>query len=120
MKTSNELHDLWVAQGDKVENLNEKLNVAMLDDSVTAEELQKIKNERDTAKMKRDLFKEQYTEARASEVANMSEEDKKPLTKNEEEVKAGFVKDFKNLVRGRYQNLLDSKTDHSGSDAGLT
>ena len=120
MKTSNELHDLWVAQGDKVENLNEKLNVAMLDDSVTAEELQKIKNERDTAKMKRDLFKEQYTEARASEVANMSEEDKKPLTKNEEEVKAGFVKDFKNLVRGSYQNLLDSKTDHSGSDAGLT
>lgn len=120
MKTSNELHDLWIAQGDKVENLNEKLNVAMLDDSVTAEELQKIKNERDTAKVKRDLFKEQYTEARANEVVNMSEEDKKPLTKNEEEVKAGFVKDFKNLVRGRYQNLLDSKTDHSGSDAGLT
>ena len=120
MKTSNELHDLWVAQGDKVENLNEKLNVAMLDDSVTAEELQAIKNERDTAKMKRDLFKEQYTEARANEVVNMSEEDKKPLTENEEEVKANFVKDFKNLVRGRYQNLLDSKTDHSGSDAGLT
>ncbi|AXF53574.1 MAG: phage major capsid protein [Streptococcus thermophilus] len=120
MKTSNELHDLWVAQGDKVENLNEKLNVAMLDDSVTAEELQKIKNERDTAKMKRDMFKEQYTEARANEVVNMSEEDKKPLTENEEEVKANFVKDFKNLVRGRYQNLLDSKTDHSGSDAGLT
>ncbi|QTA45694.1 phage major capsid protein [Streptococcus thermophilus] len=120
MKTSNELHDLWVAQGDKVENLNEKLNVAMLDDSVTAEELQKIKNERDTAKFKRDLFKEQYTEARANEVVNMSEEDKKPLTKNEEEVKAGFVKDFKNLVRGRYQNLLDSKTDGNGADAGLT
>lgn len=120
MKTSNELHDLWVAQGDKVENLNEKLNVAMLDDSVTAEELQKIKNERDTAKMKRDLFKEQYTEARANEVVNMSEENKKPLTKNEEEIKANFVKDFKNLVRGRYQNLLDSKTDASGSDAGLT
>lgn len=120
MKTSNELHDLWVAQGDKVENLNEKLNVAMLDDSVTAEELQKIKNERDTAKMKRDMFKEQYTEARANEVVNMSEEDKKPLTENEEEVKANFVKDFKNLVRGRFQNLLDSKTDHSGSDAGLT
>ena len=120
MKTSNELHDLWIAQGDKVENLNEKLNVAMLDDSVSAEELQAIKNERDTAKMKRDLFKEQYTEARANEVANMSEEDKKPLTKNEEEVKANFVKDFKNLVRGRYQNLLDSKTDGSGSDAGLT
>ena len=120
MKTSNELHDLWVAQGDKVENLNEKLNVAMLDDSVTAEELQKIKNERDTAKMKRDMFKEQYTEARANEVVNMSEEDKKPLTENEEEVKANFVKDFKNLVRGRFQNLLDSKTDNSGSDAGLT
>lgn len=120
MKTSNELHDLWVAQGDKVENLNEKLNVAMLDDSVTAEELQAIKNERDTAKMKRDMFKEQYTEARANEVVNMSEEDKKPLTKSEEEVKANFVKDFKNLVRGRYQDLLDSKTDHSGSDAGLT
>lgn len=120
MKTSNELHDLWIAQGDKVENLNEKLNVAMLDDSVTAEELQAIKNERDTAKMKRDMFKEQYTEARANEVVNMSEEEKKPLTKSEEEVKANFVKDFKNLVRGRYQNLLDSKTDHSGSDAGLT
>ena len=92
----------------------------MLDDSVTAEELQAIKNERDTAKMKRDMFKEQYTEARASEVANMTEEDKKPLTENEEEVKANFVKDFKNLVRGRYQNLLDSKTDGTGADAGLT
>lgn len=120
MKTSNELHDLWVAQGDKVENLNEKLNVAMLDDSVTAEELQKIKNERDTAKVKRDLFKEQYTEARANEVVNMSEEEKKPLIENEEAIKDNFVKDFKNLVRGRYQNLLDSKTDASGSDAGLT
>lgn len=120
MKTSNELYELWVAQGDKVEDLNEKLNVAILDDSVTAEELQKIKNERDTAKVKRDLFKEQYTEARASEVANMSEEEKKPLTKNEEDIKDNFVKDFKNLVRGRYQNLLDSKTDGSGSDAGLT
>lgn len=120
MKTSNELHDLWVAQGDKVENLNEKLNVAMLDDSVTAEELQAIKNERDTAKVKRDLFKEQYTEARTSEVANMSEEEKQPLTKTEEEAKDAFIKDFKNLVRGRYQNLLDSKTDASGSDAGLT
>jgi len=53
LKTSNELHDLWITQGDKVENLNEKLNVAMLDDSVTAEELQAIKNERDTAKMKK-------------------------------------------------------------------
>ena len=120
MKTSNELHDLWIAQGDKVENLNEKLNVAMLDDSVTAEELQAIKNERDTAKVKRDLFKEQYTEARANEVVNMPEEAKKPLTKSEEEVKASFVKDFKNLVRGRYQNLLDSKTDGTGADAGLT
>lgn len=120
MKTSNELHDLWVAQGDKVENLNEKLNVAMLDDSVTAEELQAIKNERDTAKMKRDMFKEQYTEARASEVANMTEEEKQPLTKTEEEAKDAFITDFKNLVRGRYQNLLDSKTDASGSDAGLT
>lgn len=120
MKTSNELHDLWVVQGDKVENLNEKLNVAMLDDSVTAEELQAIKNERDTAKMKRDMFKEQYTEARASEVANMSEEEKQPLTKTEEEAKDAFITDFKNLVRGRYQNLLDSKTDASGSDAGLT
>ncbi|MFK5243273.1 phage major capsid protein, partial [Lactococcus lactis] len=77
------------------------------------EELQKIKNERDTAKVKRDLFKEQYTEARASEVANMSEEDKKPLTESEEAIKDNFVKDFKNLVRGRYQNLLDSKTDAS-------
>lgn len=120
MKTSNELHDLWVAQGDKVENLNEKLNVAMLDDSVTTEELQAIKNERDTAKMKRDMFKEQYTEARASEVANLSEKEKQPLTKTEEEAKDAFIKDFKNLVRGRYQNLLDSKTDASGSDAGLT
>ena len=92
----------------------------MLDDSVTAEELQAIKNERDTAKMKRDMFKEQYTEARASEVANMTEEEKQPLTKNEEEVKDAFVKDFKNLVRGRYQNLLDSKTDGTGADAGLT
>ncbi|EHJ57603.1 HK97 family phage major capsid protein [Streptococcus urinalis FB127-CNA-2] len=111
MKTSNELHDLWIAEGDKVENMNEKLNAALLDDSVSAEELQEIKNARDTAKTRRDMFKEQYVEARASEVVEMKE--KPTLTEEETTLKNTFISNFKNMIKGKpFSNASSPATPH--------
>lgn len=119
-KTVNELNELWVQAGHKVEDLNEKITNALADDTFTAEAFADLKAQRDTAKAQRDAIKDQMDEARTAEIAAMTEAEKKPLDKKETDMKNAFVKDFKNLVRGRFQNTLDSKTDGSGSDAGLT
>lgn len=116
----NELNDLWIEKGNVVNDLNEQINIALNDDSATAEKITELKNKRDLAKTKRDAAKEQLIEARAQAVVEMRESEKEPLNKEEVSIRDNFIKDFKNLVRGRFQNALDSKTDGSGSDAGLT
>ncbi len=116
----NELNNLWVEAGNKVTDLNEQITNALNDDTFSVEAFENLKTERDVAKARRDAIKDQLDEAKVSEIAAMSNEDKKVLDDKEIEIKDAFVKDFKNLVRGRFQNALDSETDGSGSDAGLT
>lgn len=94
----NELNDAWIAKGQQVSDLNEKLNTAVLDDSFAKEDFAKLKEQRDNAKAQRDAIKDQLDEARALEVKNMKDEDKKPLDKKELNIKDQFVKDFKNMV----------------------
>lgn len=116
----NELNNLWVEAGNKVTDLNEQITNALNDDAFSVVAFENLKTERDVAKARRDAIKDQLDEAKVAEIAAMSNEDKKVLDDKEIEIKDAFVKDFKNLVRGRFQNALDSKTDGSGSDAGLT
>lgn len=107
-------------QGTRSKTSMKKITNALADDTFSAEAFADLKAQRDTAKTQRDAIKDQMDEARTAEIAAMTEAEKKPLNQEETDMKNAFVKDFKNLVRGRFQNALDSKTDRSGSDAGLT
>lgn len=94
----NGLNDAWIAKGQQVSDLDNKLNAAVLDDNFTKDKFTELKEQRDNAKAQRDAIKDQLDEARALEVKNMSKEDKKPLNKKELDIKDQFVKDFKNMV----------------------
>ena len=98
MPTINDLNDAWIAKGQQVSDLDNKLNAAVLDDNFTKDKFTELKEQRDNAKAQRDAIKDQLDEARALEVKNMSKEDKKPLNKKELDIKDQFVKDFKNMV----------------------
>lgn len=94
----NQLNDAWIAKGQEVSDLNNKLNTAVLDDNFSKDEFAKLKEQRDNAKAQRDALKDQLDETRAQEVKAMKPEDKKPLNKKELDIKNQFVKDFKNMV----------------------
>lgn len=115
----NELNDAWIESGQKVSDLNDRMNVALNDDNVDMDDYKALKAQRDTEKERRDALKDQLEEARAMEVRNMKESDKKPLTPKEENMKDKFVSDFKALVRGQYNAVTSITTDASGN-AGLT
>lgn len=94
----NELNDAWIAKGQEVSDLNNKLNTAVLDDNFAKDKFAELKEQRDNAKAQRDAIKNQLDEARAQEVKAMKSEDKKPLNKKELDVKDQFVRDFKDMV----------------------
>ncbi len=95
----NQLHDAWIASGQKVSDLNAKLNAAVMDDSFNAEEFAELKAKRDNETTRRDALKDQLDEARALEVAKMNNDDKKPLNNEQKDMKAQFVRDFQNMVK---------------------
>nr|WP_302426954.1 phage major capsid protein [Limosilactobacillus mucosae] len=94
----NELNNAWIEAGQKVSDLNEKLNVALMDDSFDQVAFADLKEQRDQAKQRRNALKDQLNEARAAEVVKMHDEDKKPLTDSELSMKDKFVKEFKDMV----------------------
>lgn len=98
MPTINDLNEAWISAGQKVSDLNAKLNTAVLDENFAKDDFAKMKEERDNAVAQRDAIKDQLDEARAQEVKHMSDEDKKPLNKKEMDVKDQFIRDFKNMV----------------------
>lgn len=128
-KTVNELNELWIEAGHKVEDLNEQINNALNDESFTAEAFEALKNQRDTAKVRRDALKDQLVEARAAQVVAMEKEDIKPLNKEELELKDAFVTNFKNMIEGKpfvnasspaTTGLVSSKEDDTAGNGGLT
>lgn len=107
----NELNNTWIEAGQKVSDLNEKLNVALMDDSFDQAAFADLKEQRDHAKERRDALKDQLNEARAAEVVKMHDGDKEPLNDSQLSLKDKFVKDFKDMVT----------TGTSGTgDGGLT
>lgn len=128
-KTVNELNELWIEAGHKVEDLNEQINNALNDEGFTAEAFEALKNQRDTAKVRRDALKDQLIEARAAQVAAMEKEDIKPLNKEELELKDTFVTNFKNMIEGKpfvnasspaTTGLVSSEEDDAAGNGGLT
>ena len=93
----NELNDAWIAKGQEVSDLNNKLNAAVLDDNFTKDKFAELKEQRDNAKIQRDAIKDQLDEARAQKVKAMKSEDKKPLNKKEMDIKDQFVREFTDM-----------------------
>lgn len=121
-KTVNELNELWISAGHKVEDLNEKINAALNDDSFSAESFKELKAERDNAKARRDALHEQMVEAQAQAVVSMSDDEVEELTDKEKDIKDTFVKNFVSMVKGDPTILaqVSSDTDESGNQIGLT
>lgn len=121
-KTVNELNELWISAGHKVEDLNEKINAALNDDSFSAESFKELKAERDNAKARRDALHEQMIEAQAQAVVSMSDDEVEELTDKEKDIKNTFVKNFVSMVKGDPTILaqVSSDTDESGNQIGLT
>lgn len=110
----NKLNDAWIAAGQKVSDLDNKLAIrTMSDDFKPDDEFKALKEERDNAKVQRDALKDQLNEARAQEVKHMKDEDKKPLNKGEQSVEDKFVRDFKNMV-------TSGTADGTAGNGGLT
>lgn len=116
-KTVNELNVLWTQAGEKVETLNDKISNALADESMTAEQFKDLKKQRDDAKAIRDGYKDQMDELQAMEVVKT---EKAPLNKEEKDLKASFIKDFKNLIAGKYQNAVTSTSTDVAGNGGLT
>ncbi len=119
----NELKAAFDEAGAKVQALQDKRAAMILDlkkdvDSHSQEELVAIKNDLDKAIAVRDAAEEAYTDARANQI--IQTKDHKALTEKEENLKDKFVTDFKDMMRGKVFNQVNSSMDGSGSDAGLT
>lgn len=111
--TLNELNEKWVESGNEVSDINAKMQNALNDDDFSQEDFAKLKNQYETAKIKRDAWHEQVVEAQAQQVVNMRNEDKTPLNNDEKDLKNKFVSDFKAMIKGDPQivNLVTSDTD---------
>lgn len=122
MNNVNKLNDAWIASGQKVSDINAKLNAAVLDDGFDKKAFNELKESRDTEVARRDALKDQLDTARAEEVVNMNENEQKPLNDSEKSIKDKFVSDFKAMVKGdrKVMNLIDSSTDAGGNAIGLT
>ncbi|RRG06380.1 MAG: phage major capsid protein [Lactobacillus sp.] len=118
----NKLNQAWIAKGQEVSDLGDKLAAAALDDGFKVEDYKDLKEKHDTAAAQRDALKEQLETAQAS-AANQSNEPK-PVnpSKNYESKKTQFIKDFKAMIKGdpKVVNMVTSSTDANGDAIGLT
>lgn len=116
MPNINDLNAAWIAAGQKVADLNAKLNTAVLDDNFTAESFENLKKNRDNEVARRDALHSQLETARAeSKPAQEIIHDKKEENKS-------FVNNFRGMLKNdpKVVNMLSSKKDEKGNGIGLT
>lgn len=120
MSTLENAKNNWVAAGNLVVDLSEKMQVALLDENVTEEQMKDLKAKLNAARAKRDIAKEEVTALEAEQIAAI--EGKPELTKKENDMKAKFVSDFKGMIKGSPEvlALINSDTDELGNAIGLT
>ena len=101
----NTLNNAWIAAGQKVSDLDAKLNAAAISDSFDTKKFNDLKAQRDSAKAQRDALNDQLQEARQNEATKINKTDKKPVNNNNGE-KNTFIHDFKAMVMGRPQDMI--------------
>lgn len=118
----NQLNDAWIAKGQAVSDLNAELNAAVLDDNFAKDKFAELKAKRDNLAAQRDAIKGQLDEARAAEALRMSNDNKKPLNKEQNNLKNKFVNDVKAMLHGRFDAISSDATidDNGNGGFGLT
>jgi HK97 family phage major capsid protein len=120
-----QLKNSWISAGQKVSDIQANLQMAVNDDSVTADKIKEMKASLENAKAKRDLAKEQLEEAEANAVLTPATPNAQvivPVKPSKEEVHAKFIKDFKGMIVGdpQIKMLLSETLDGNGNGVGLT
>lgn len=114
----NTLNNAWIAAGQKVSDLDAKLNAAAISDSFDTKKFNDLKAQRDSAKAQRDALNDQLQEARQNEATKINKTNKKPVNNNNGE-KNTFIHDFKAMVMGRPQDMIkESNADPDNAGNG--
>jgi len=118
-----QLRNAWIEAGQKVSDIQNQIQTALVDDSITVDAINDLKNKLETAKAKRDLAKQQLDEAEAN-AKNLEPASEPKISRQEvpENMVKQFAKDFKDLMTGKFQpqNAIGSSLDSDGNGAGLT
>lgn len=118
-----QLRNAWIEAGQKVSDIQNQIQTALVDDSITVDVINDLKNKLETAKAKRDLAKQQLDEAEAN-AKNLEPASEPKISRQEvpENMVKQFAKDFKDLMTGKFQpqNAIGSDLDADGNGAGLT
>lgn len=113
----NELNNAWISAGQKVSDLDAKLNAAAVSDTFDTKSFNDLKAKRDAAKAQRDALKDQLEEARATEATKINGNHNKPVEDNKNN--DTFIHDFKAMIQGRPQDMVkESNTDPNTTGNG--
>ncbi|MFT8879251.1 MAG: phage major capsid protein [Oenococcus sp.] len=123
----NQINNAWVESGQKVSDLDAKINAALLNDKVDEDSFKDLKASRDKEAVRRDELKAQLNKIQSDngvdKPANQAPiaiqgADNKPSPEN---VRQEFIANVKGMIRNdpKIMNLVTSSTDAAGSAIGL-
>jgi len=117
----NAINDAWIAQGQKVSDLNDKLNAAVLDDNFDAGKFKDMKAERDNAVVRRDALHDQLEASR--DALESGNQEPSPIAAHDTDANGHkhFAAGIRKLLKGQVKRLnLVTTSSTTGSNAGLT
>jgi HK97 family phage major capsid protein len=117
-----QLKATWISAGQKVSDLQANLNMALVDDEKTEDDINALNSQLKAAKAKRDTAKEMYDDTVNEQAQAAFNSPAKPLTPKEEDQKMKFLNDLKGLINGdpAVKALVGSQLDANGDGIGLT
>ena len=99
--TKDQVENTWKVAAAKVTDLNNKINIALFDDSVSTEDVNKMKAERDEAVQLRDTAQEQLKQFEDNGVSDMPEKALKETKSKDEIDKQAVIDNINRLVHNR-------------------
>lgn len=99
--TKDQVENTWKVAAAKVTDLNNKINIALFDDSVSTEDVNKMKAERDEAVQLRDTAQEQLKQFEDNGVSDMPEKTLKKTKSKDEIDKQAVIDNINRLVHNR-------------------
>lgn len=99
--TKDQVENTWKVAAAKVTDLNNKINIALFDDSVSTEDVNKMKAERDETVQLRDTAQEQLKQFEDNGVSDMSEKTLKKTKSKDEIDKQAVIDNINRLVHNR-------------------